>query len=364
MNSIKRIILLYCLSIIASSLPVFAGGKGTTSASFLKIDIGARPVGMGGAFCAIADDVNAILYNPAGLVQISRPEVALTHNEWIQGIRSEFAGLAIPIGEYWAIGFAGNYLFITGLEKRDSEGEELGETFEAGGMLGALTLSNRLKDSKISLGVTAKYIQENLDDMTDTSYALDIGMMYELEKLKLGCAVQNLGGKITLYNEGFPLPLIIRLGGSYELTETLKLGLEIRKPDGDVDIRAGGELFVADKFFLRGGYKLNAEENTGSGISLGLGFNSRDRFQVDYGYLPFGDLGNTHRLSMTLWFGRATTTPQKIKKEKPPRRSRRSRRKKKEEPGEYIFCPQCGAKNSATNKFCSKCGAKLIKLIK
>ena len=45
-----------------------------TGAAFLKLGMGARPVGLGGAFTAISNDVNAIAYNPAGIAQLESNE--------------------------------------------------------------------------------------------------------------------------------------------------------------------------------------------------------------------------------------------------------------------------------------------------
>ena len=42
---------------------------------FKDLGVGARPLGMGGAYVAAADDVNAILWNAAGLAQLKRQEI-------------------------------------------------------------------------------------------------------------------------------------------------------------------------------------------------------------------------------------------------------------------------------------------------
>jgi len=38
---------------------------------------GARAVGMGGAFIGVADDATAASWNPAGLIQLEKPEVSI-----------------------------------------------------------------------------------------------------------------------------------------------------------------------------------------------------------------------------------------------------------------------------------------------
>jgi len=44
-----------------------ADAKGTTGAAFLTMGMGARAVGMGGAYSAVAADASAVSWNPAGL---------------------------------------------------------------------------------------------------------------------------------------------------------------------------------------------------------------------------------------------------------------------------------------------------------
>ena len=45
-------------------------------------DPGARSIGFGGAFVALADDATAAFANPAGLVQLLRPEVSIEGRGW------------------------------------------------------------------------------------------------------------------------------------------------------------------------------------------------------------------------------------------------------------------------------------------
>ena len=47
---------------------------GTTAAKFLSIPVGARAVGMGGAFVAVADDASSLYWNPAGIARLSQSE--------------------------------------------------------------------------------------------------------------------------------------------------------------------------------------------------------------------------------------------------------------------------------------------------
>jgi long-subunit fatty acid transport protein len=74
--------LLLSVMVLAPSRPVAAGDKGLTNSEtfsgfqFNFNNPGARSLGMGGAFVAVADDATAVIANPAGLVILQRPELS------------------------------------------------------------------------------------------------------------------------------------------------------------------------------------------------------------------------------------------------------------------------------------------------
>ncbi|MEK7274829.1 MAG: hypothetical protein AAB110_06205, partial [Candidatus Desantisbacteria bacterium] len=69
--------------------------------------VGARPMGMGGAFAAVADDANAMNWNPAGLPMLERYEFNnIWGNQDNMGKKSLYTSLIVPaFNENCAIGF-------------------------------------------------------------------------------------------------------------------------------------------------------------------------------------------------------------------------------------------------------------------
>ena len=67
-SGIKKAIVLALLGLIAV-LPAlaFAKGPSTSAATYLNLGFGARPLAVGEAYVALADDASALHYNPAGL---------------------------------------------------------------------------------------------------------------------------------------------------------------------------------------------------------------------------------------------------------------------------------------------------------
>src|SRR3990172_5842749 len=89
-----------------------AGGPGTTAFNFLKIGEGARPVAMGSAFTAVADDGNLLFWNPAGLSQIEEPMGTTTYRNYIAGIHSGYLAYLRPKGEKVGIGGSIHFLYV------------------------------------------------------------------------------------------------------------------------------------------------------------------------------------------------------------------------------------------------------------
>ena len=66
---------------------------------FLKIQIGARALGMGGAFTAVADDATAPYWNPAGMVYLPYREVIPQHQEKFGNLANhDYLGGVWPLG--------------------------------------------------------------------------------------------------------------------------------------------------------------------------------------------------------------------------------------------------------------------------
>ena len=66
---------------------------GTSAAPFLKIPVGARAAGMGGAFVSMVDDPSALYWNPGGLPRIERFAIFIDHSPWLPGLQHNFIGI-------------------------------------------------------------------------------------------------------------------------------------------------------------------------------------------------------------------------------------------------------------------------------
>lgn len=68
------------------------------AAEFLKVQIGARAIGMGGAFTAVADDATAMWWNPAGMVYLPYREVLPQHAEKFgRLVNHDYVGFVMPL---------------------------------------------------------------------------------------------------------------------------------------------------------------------------------------------------------------------------------------------------------------------------
>src|SRR5258708_19275627 len=96
------------------SSPVMAGGPGSTTGELLKIPLGARAIGMGEAFTALADDSSALYWNPAGLSLMNQKEATFMHSSLIEGIHYEHLAFVAPTDGY-ALGGNLSYLGYGGI---------------------------------------------------------------------------------------------------------------------------------------------------------------------------------------------------------------------------------------------------------
>ena len=289
--------------------PAFAGSaRGTSAFQFLQLGVGARPSAMGEVFAGVADDVNAVYWNPAGLSGIKRGELSMTHALWFEDISySNFVYGRPALGGSIGAGF--NILNSGTIQKADYLGNRLTESYSAADMMGLVSYARPW--GSLSLGANLKYITSRIDSQSAQSFAADLGALYSGfrpwgRKLSVGLAVQNFGTKAKYAAEEYPLPLTIRAGGSLALFKNLLLASDLTYTEEDINLHAGAEYTRAFGAFIlavRGGYKGDTVKELGalSGLTAGLGVGWSD-YQLDYAWNSFTDLGITHRISLGIKF--------------------------------------------------------------
>jgi Type IX secretion system protein PorV len=328
-------------SIFSTPFPLFAAkvhsAAGSTSATFLKIGVGARAVSMAGAFTAVADDPYAVYWNPAGLVYSKGAKhLSFSHNEYFQGLAQEFMVYTLPsenikflgggLLKGGVFGFGFNYFYTpkdmerrSGLNESDpiypiSVSEGTFRAYDA-----ALSMSYGYSfSSEMNLGASLKFIRQSIDDESGSSFALDAGVLRHVtlvnREFMAGFTIQNLGPGIKFISERYDLPLTFKAGLSHRIVKSgTVVSLNIDKPiDNYPSFILGMEYHLTDKLSLNSGYKyrLYGNELGGfSGLATGIGFSFNDLL-FSYSFSPSGDLGNSHILSLSFRFG-------KVEKPKP-----------------------------------------------
>lgn len=241
---------------------------GGAAVPFLTISPDARGSGMGECGTAIADDINAIFWNPAGLgfqdyidnptdpeTKIPFRQVSLTFSKWLPQFNADLFYSYGTYGQYvndldGTIGINFVYMhlgeFTRTYENGKVAGKFLSNEFSFGLSYGTMIATD------LAVGFQLRYIQSNLApaaNNTDVagvgrSGGFDFGMLWKPQQLKLfgwdiggrvnlGFNLQNVGPKVTYRSESDPLPTTLRLGSSFGIFNDefndLKLACDVSK---------------------------------------------------------------------------------------------------------------------------------------
>jgi len=288
--------------------------------------MGARAVGMGESFTAVADDPTAMYWNPAGLIQARGTQFNLTHGVWLQGVNSEFFGFSQNLDEDGAIGGSLNYLgtgsFDGALETSSGDYGGVGPSISAAEYEGSIAYAQRLGNwipgggffQNLRVGLEASVVGQNVVNLASSAVAFNLGLLYEAKPktIYVGGVVYNIGSKV----QDFSQPLIYKLAGSYWLKNALmKKDRMIIAADMDGNIDTGLKASLGDEYrmrfgsndvFMRAGYRTGSDLGTEAGLAMGAGLAHRFddvEADLDYAFVPYGILGDTHRISLNLIIG-------------------------------------------------------------
>jgi hypothetical protein len=305
-NKIFFVLIFLITSYLSSQSPAF--GIGETTGSILRIPIGARQIALGEAFVSIADDVNTIYYNPAGINNVKGQEISFMYHKGLTDINNGLLAYGRQT-KFSSIGGSILYLDAGEIElnypDRPSETRRAQQDF-------LLTLCYGRKRLWFlgKFGLNLKIFHSTLvEEVKTTAVAIDLGLLTNLNLFKrsfsIGIVTQNFGPDVT-YEGGLAsgkvyehLPWLIKSGVSTEIKIREKNALT---PVLDIScsifekifyINTGIEYSYQDKFFGRVGYR---GQYGLSGFTFGFGFRQM-KYQVDYGLAYMGNLGLTHYLS-------------------------------------------------------------------
>lgn len=183
------------------TLPSDNTAYGTTAAEFLLLGAGARGLALGGAYSALATDVSALYYNPAGAAQIPRPGASLSTYSYAVGTRYVWAGLALPMsGGARTVGLQiGNFGFsdqpVYTVENPDGDGTkyDVSQTFIG------FTYAQNFSD-RFAAGLTVKAISDALGGTSANAFAVDFGTNFHAQAagrpIRVSFVIQNLGSEL------------------------------------------------------------------------------------------------------------------------------------------------------------------------
>ncbi len=324
---------------------------GVTAAPYLNMGVGARASGMGEAYTAIVDNVDATWWNPGALVKVENPQFSLMHNQNFGGTAYEYLGVGFPAEQlglniWGTIGISALLVRVDDVAttKENPDGTysqdqaARGEFYGAGGTVLGLSYSWQAAKA-FAVGMTLKLINQKVALEEGWIPAMDLGILVNtnLPGFDLGMVFQNVSFMQMNQVSGAPdapLPLNLKFGLGYKAKRVftseddprdalavdidgilplqpanmpfgLNFGLEYSMNFGDNIIkprfgyRFDGNNFISDLGWF-------------SGFTFGFGYSRNFEgtdVAVDYAYIPFGQLGMSNRVGLTINVGQPTPTP-------------------------------------------------------
>ena len=327
----KSKLLILSLLLAPRWLPAASSGG-----AFLKIDPSARSYALGGSGVVTALGPESIGINPANLMSaVRKVEILTSYSSLSEGVgyahiagsihRSTKRNLLVD-----ALGFSYTRLSVSGFEGRDGSGNKTSDFASTDSQM-SVSLAGNLKlghvpasgrsyagsRQGIQVGLTGKIVNSKIAQYkANTALAADMGASYGFKsfgkEMMLGASLNNLGQQIKYVNQKDSLPTTVNLGLTAQMgflnlagglrqelkgATNLNLGAEFNL--GMVSLRAGVNALPASSAG-RGGGTSGLLEGLSSGIGLNLGM-----AKLDYALgQSSSDLGISHRISLTLQFGR------------------------------------------------------------
>lgn len=344
----SRALLAVLLALAPPARAALVSDVGGSSGQFLQLGAGARALGMGEAMVAASDGPDALYWNPAGLSRMRRAEMSYSRAQLPGTVAHDFAAVSLPVRLLRGTLALGLTRLSQGdIPRRDSLGRDRGsftphsEAFSLGYSHSFVNADNAtlardyfrdtwnlpgsyrpMKDEEepwtgaVSVGFAVKSVSETLGERRSSTLSLDVGGSFrpiEMGALTIAAAGRNLFGRQRFIADSSALPAEAALGASVDLSPEVDRGERAWRvtpavevvapfygaPFGKVGVEYEQPFGQGVSGLLRCGYNTRPAPSLGpiSGLAAGAGVRL-ERFSIDLGFSPMGDLGSVMRLGV------------------------------------------------------------------
>lgn len=322
-REVKSVRVSFLLLFFSLSLRLFAQEGGAQG--IFTSGVGARALGLGGAYVAYPQDPTAIFWNPAGLDHLQQKSLTLFHTSLPAGAKYNFIGYVHPTINIGTFGIGMLRIGVGDIPERDEYNLQVG-TFSFSQTELLFSYSKQIPFS-LSIGLNFKVESQSFstrDKKSDLGVGVDLGILYKpeftnllLRNSSLGLCIQNAvsprlkPGERTDYiphNIKFGIAKLMPMG---RWGSGINLFLDFDKGDiAPLKFHLGSEYLYQGKAMLRFGIN-DGQFAFGAGAVLGI-------FQLDYSYGRFSEneFSPNHRLSLTVSFGKTKAELIKLAQEK------------------------------------------------
>ncbi len=298
----KKIIAISLASLMVSSVSNSSDYAGYAGA-FLRSGMGARPLGMGGAYTAIAEGPEATYYNPGGLGFLTRSSISTSYQTLSLDRHFGHVAVSFPIRNEAAMAASWVYSGVSDITGRGESRQIFGQISNSSN---AFTLSfAKAFNPDVSAGATLRYLTERLDDLESFTVGVDAGVIGRIyQNFTGGAFIQNLGSQHkwessrywsdgSTYEE--PFPIIVKLGLAGEFYSGNLIGaVDYETSDqGGMRLRAGAEYWFTRKVtrevedeYEEGVMRIVEDNIRQAGLRIGL-----DRGSPTFGASFYHDAG-------------------------------------------------------------------------